>query len=59
MALLSASDFTGYGDSYAAPAGFNDLIFAGSVDLLLSTGTTQQIFDSLSSALKMHSLHGS
>ena len=52
MALLSASDFTGYSDSYAAPAGFNDPIFAGSVDLILSTGITQQIFDSLSSALK-------
>ena len=52
MALLSASDFTGYSDSFAAPAGFNDPIFAGSVDLVLSTGITQQIFDSLSSALK-------
>ena len=37
MALLSASDFTGYSDSYAAPAGFNDPIFAGSVDLILSS----------------------
>ena len=52
MALLSASDFTGYSDSYAAPAGFNDPIFAGSVDLILSTGITQQVFDSLSTGLK-------
>ena len=52
MALLSASDFTGCSDSYAAPAGFNDPMFAGSVDLILSTGITQQVFDSLSSALK-------
>ena len=52
MALLSASDFTGYSDSFAAPAGFNDPIFTGSVDLILSTGVTQQVFDSLSSALK-------
>ena len=52
MAPLSASDFTGYSDSFAAPAGFNDPIFAGSVDLILSTGVTQQVFDSLSSALK-------
>ena len=52
MALLNASDFTGYSDSFAAPAGFNDPIFAGSVDLILSTGSTQQVFDSLSSALK-------
>ena len=52
MALLSASDFIGYSDSFAAPAGFNDPIFAGSVDLILSTGITQQVFGSLSSALK-------
>ena len=52
MALLSASDFTGYSDSFAAHAGFNDPIFSGSVDLILSTGITQQVFDSLSSALK-------
>ena len=52
MALLSASDFTGYNDTYAAPTGFNDAVFGGSVDLILSTGITQQVFDSLSSALK-------
>ena len=52
MALLSASDFSGYSDSFAAPAGFNCPIFAGSVDLILSTGITQQVFDTLSSALK-------
>ena len=34
MALLSASGFTGYSDSFAAPAGFNDPIFTGSVDLI-------------------------
>ena len=52
MALLSASGFVGYSDSFAAPAGFNDPVFAGSVDLILSTGITQQVFDTLSSALK-------
>ena len=52
MALLSASGFIGYSDSFAAPAGFNDPIFAGSVDIILSTGITQQVFDSISSALK-------
>ena len=52
MALLNASDSTGYSDSFAAPAGFNGPIFAGSVDLILSTGITQQVFDTLSSALK-------
>ena len=52
MALLSASDFTGYSDSFAVPAGSSDVVFSGSVDLILSTGITQQVFDTLSSALK-------
>ena len=51
MALLSASGFTGCSDSYAVPAGFNDPIFSGSVDLISSTGITQQVFDTLSTAL--------
>ena len=52
MALLSASDFTGYSDSYAIPANSSDVIFSGSVDSILSTGITQQVFDTLSAALK-------
>ena len=52
MALLNASGFTGYSDSYAAPAGLNDPIFIGSVDIILSTGITQQVFDSASTTLK-------
>ena len=52
MALPSASDFTGYSDSFATPVGFNDPIFSGSVDLILSTGITQQVFDTLSTTLK-------
>ena len=52
MALLNASDFTGYSDSYAVPAGSSDVIFTGSVDLILPTGITQQVFGTLSTALK-------
>ena len=52
MALLSASDFTGFSDSYATPANSSDVIFSGSVDLILSTGITQQVVDTLSTALK-------
>ena len=52
MALLSASDLTGFSDSYAIPANSPDVIFSGSVDLILSTGITQQVFDTLSTALK-------
>ena len=52
MALYQASDFTGFSDSYAVPAGSSDVIFAGSVDLILSTGITQQVLDALSTALK-------
>ena len=52
MALYQASDPTGFSDSYAIPSGSSDAIFTGSVDLILSTGSSQQIFDTLSTALK-------
>ena len=52
MALLSASDFNGYNDSYAVPAGSSDVMFSGSVDIILSTGITQQVFGTVSTALK-------
>ena len=52
MALYSASDFTGFSDSYAVPAGGSDVIFTGSVDLILSTGIPQQVFDTLATALQ-------
>ena len=52
MALYQASDFTGFSDSYAVLAGNSDVIFTGNVDLILSTGITQQVFDTLPTALK-------
>ena len=52
MALLSASGFTGYSAAYAVPSDAVDGLFTGSVELILSTGVTQQVFDSLSSAIK-------
>ena len=52
MALFSASDFTGFSDSYAIPANSSDVIFSGSVDLMLCTRITQQVFDTLSTALE-------
>ena len=52
MALLTASDFTGYSDNYAIPSGVSDPVFAGGVDIILPTGVTQQVFDTLSTALK-------
>ena len=52
MALYQASDFTGFSDSYAVPAGGSDVIFTGSVDLIVPTGIIQQVFDTLSTALK-------
>ena len=51
MALYHASDFTGFSDSYAIPSGSSDVIFTGSVDLILSTEITQQVFDTLCTAL--------
>ena len=52
MALLNSSDFTGFSDDYAIPSGVPDPIFTGRVDIILSTGITQQVFVSLSTALK-------
>ena len=51
MALLNASDFTGFSDNYAMPNGVSDPIFTGRVEITLPTGITQQVFDSLSTAL--------
>ena len=52
MALLTVSDFNGYSNKYAIPSGVSDPIFTGSVDIILSTGITQQVVDSLYTALK-------
>ena len=51
MALFPSSDFTGYTSTFAVPNGVSDVLFAGSVDLILSTAITQQVFDTLSTAL--------
>ena len=61
MALLNASELTGYSYNYAIPSGVSDpTIFTGNVDLILSTGITQQIVDTyFKHCSKMHSLHGS
>ena len=52
MALYQASDFSGLSDSYAVPASVAEPLFSGSVDLILSTGITHQVFDTLSTGLK-------
>ena len=52
MALYSASDLTGFSDSYAIPAGSSEVIFTGSVDLILPTGITQQVSGTQPTALK-------
>ena len=51
MALYPASDSSGFSDSYAAIADSSDVIFTGSVELFLSTGTTQQVCGTLATAL--------
>ena len=43
MALYQASDFTGFSDSYAVPAGSSDVIFTGSVDQILEHDITKYI----------------
>ena len=52
MALYPASGFTGFSDSYAVPAGSSDVISTGSIYIILPTGITQQVFGTLSTALK-------
>ena len=50
MALYQASDFSGFSDSYAASSDVDQPLFSGSVDLILTTGITQQVFATLSTA---------
>ena len=57
MALYQATDFVGFSDSYAVPSGVVEPLFTGSVDLICSIGITQQVFDTLSTAIKcIHSI---
>ena len=58
MALPQANDFSGLSDSYSVPPGVSDSLFTGSVDLILSTGVTQQEIDTLSTALKCNHFMG-
>ena len=52
MDLYQASDFSGFSDSYAVPPGVDQPLCSGSVDLILPTGITQQVSDTLPTALK-------
>ena len=53
MALLTHSDFTGFSAGYAFPVGVdNETLFTGSVDIILSTGVTQAVFDQVSTVGK-------
>ena len=56
MTLYQANDSTGFSDSYAVPAGGSDVIFTGSVGLLLTIGSTQQVFGT--HCFKMYPCHG-
>ncbi len=52
MAILNVSDFSGNSATYAIPATDSSVIYAGSVDIILSTGITTQVFDTLSTAIR-------
>ena len=55
MALYQASDVIGFSASYAVPSDVSDVLFTGSVGIILSTGLTQPVFDTLSTATyQMH-----
>jgi hypothetical protein len=52
MAILSNTDFSGFTSVYAVPVDENATLYTGSVDIILSTGVTTQVFDALSTAIK-------
>ena len=53
MALLKHSDFDGFSAGYEFPVGVDlATAFTGSVDIILSTGVTQSVFDQTSTAIK-------
>ena len=51
MALLQSSDFDIYVAAWSVPVQDGIQVFTGSVDLVLSTGVTQLVFDRVSTAL--------
>ena len=52
MALLQSSGFEFYVAAWSVPVQDGIQVFTGSVDLVLSTGVTQLVFDGVSTALK-------
>ncbi len=52
MAILNASDFNGNSETYAVPSTSSSVNYNGAVDIILSTGVTTQVFDTLSTAIK-------
>ena len=53
MALLTHTEFDGFSASYINPVGVDvGTLFTGSVDIILSTGVTQSVFDQVSTASK-------
>ena len=53
MALLTHNDFDGFSGSYIFPVGVDlGIAFTGSVDIILSTGVTQSVFDQVSTVGK-------
>jgi len=52
MAILNASDFNGNSDTYPIPSSSSSVNYIGAVDIILSTGITTQVFDTLQTALR-------
>ncbi len=52
MAILNLFDFDNYSSTYAVPAYVTTALYNGSVDMILSTGVTVQVFENLSTMLK-------
>ena len=52
MAILNHTDFSGSDATYSIPASDSSTLYTGSIDIMLSTGVTTQVFDALSTAIK-------
>ena len=52
MAILNAADFSSNNATYVVPASDSSTLYSGSVDIILSTGVTTQVFDTLATAIK-------
>ena len=52
MAIINLFDLDGYSSTYAIPAYVTTALYTGGIDMILSTGVTVQVFESMGTMLK-------